>query len=210
MFGVLSVRKAFVLWQRCYVQLEEAEGVLRVASSPTSSHVEVIPLSEVELREPGPRKLSLVSTTGGRSTHLRADTPQQCSEWAAAISSVKAGHVELLLPGSPPVVRFSPFVCRLPSGRLPSKPSTRPCTAVSGAHHGRGGLRVSSTVTCENPSAVKFFRAWAVVGAVVASEGPAQGPTTSAPPVTTASRRQMVVVVWPGEGGLARPVILPE
>eukprot|EP00906_Rhabdomonas_costata_P027709 RCo039316 len=121
MFGVLYVRWAYVLWPRCYVQLEEAEGVLTVASSPTSSHVEVIPLSEVELREPGPRKLSLVSTTGGRSTHLRADTPQQCSEWAAAISSVKAGEISLLPPGLP-TVSFSPVATVLPArGRLSPK-----------------------------------------------------------------------------------------
>jgi len=36
MYGVLMIRKALVLWQRCYVELEETDGVLKIAQSPVS------------------------------------------------------------------------------------------------------------------------------------------------------------------------------
>eukprot|EP00906_Rhabdomonas_costata_P027711 RCo039319 len=88
MFGVLYVRWAYVLWPRCYVQLEEAEGVLRVAPYPTSKIADRIQLSEMELHEPSPHRLTLISRTTG---HLRADTTEQRAEWAASILALQKG-----------------------------------------------------------------------------------------------------------------------
>eukprot|EP00906_Rhabdomonas_costata_P008856 RCo012574 len=120
MFGVLYMRKALVLWQRCYVQLDEAEGVLRVASSPTSRNVERVPLAEVELRQLLPHRFSLVPTRGGaRAVHLRTDTTQQREEWAAAITSAQKGFTPTAAtaPSSPRRVRFTATVVLISRSR---------------------------------------------------------------------------------------------
>eukprot|EP00906_Rhabdomonas_costata_P036933 RCo051847 len=86
MYGVMSVRKALVLWQRCYVQLDEVDGVLSIAPSPTSHDVKLVPLDGVELLQPAPLRLTLVCPQhGGRSVHLRTDTAEQHREWVRAI-----------------------------------------------------------------------------------------------------------------------------
>eukprot|EP00906_Rhabdomonas_costata_P036934 RCo051848 len=92
MYGVMSVRKALVLWQRCYVQLDEVDGVLSIAPSPTSHDVKIVPLEGVDLQQPAPLRLTLMCAQhGGRCVHLRTDTEEQHREWVRAILTAQAG-----------------------------------------------------------------------------------------------------------------------
>eukprot|EP00906_Rhabdomonas_costata_P003591 RCo005462 len=151
MFGVLSVRWALVLWRRCYVELCEAEGMLRIAASPTSRSADLIPLGEVEVRVRSSRRFSLVPRGSGRSYHLCTDTPLQCAEWTLAILALQKGLASPLSSGSPPVVRFCettaslPLVTRKPLVYLWPLPISRPQPSLST----RGS---SSPDTCNSSS----------------------------------------------------------
>eukprot|EP00906_Rhabdomonas_costata_P008873 RCo012592 len=110
MFGVLSVRKALLLWQRCYVQLDEVKAVLRIAPSPTSRRAELHRLQDVELqRQSSPTRLAVVVVKTGRAVQLRTDTPEQREEWAAWILAVQKGLAPTA--STPRRVRFCAVTC---------------------------------------------------------------------------------------------------
>eukprot|EP00906_Rhabdomonas_costata_P008369 RCo011935 len=92
MYGYLCLRKAYLLWAKMYVQLDESLGALTLSASPIFSCGECISLDRVTVScgsEDKGRRFTLRSKK--KRYHLRAASHELRDDWVLAIKRAQAG-----------------------------------------------------------------------------------------------------------------------